>query len=185
VLTPFTWARAKPSFAPPLLALSSDSLSAGSARFLASGGSEKCFRSSIGVYGGTPMAKSMKEVLGDHFKCQGEFHRAMRDSHTECHDALGDGDGKHLLKFHADAAKHHAEAAVKCEKACSECEKAETLGDLEKTLLARLAKTTIPDRVRATGTRENPNRAIGRAGDPPPQTQDTEIPEEFVEIFQL
>ena len=134
------------------------------------------------------MAKSMKEILGDHFECQGEFHRAMSDAHTEAHDALGDGDGKHLHKFHADAAKHHAEAAVKCEKACEECQKVES-GDLEKitpterALLATLAKSVVPDRVRATGTRENPNRAIGRAGDPAPQTQDTEIPQEFIDVF--
>jgi hypothetical protein len=137
------------------------------------------------------MAKSMKEVLGDHFKCQGEFHRAMSDSHTECHDALGDGDGKHLHKFHADAAKHHAEAAVKCEKACEVCEKASDSGDLEKitpterALLATLAKSVVPDRVRAVGTRDNPNRVIGRAGDPAPSTSDAEIPSEFVDVFTI
>ena len=136
------------------------------------------------------MAKSIKEMLGDHFKCQGEFHRAMSDSHSEAHDALGDGDGKHLHKFHADAAKHHAEAAVKCEKACEACEKSDAAGDLEKitpvekALLARLAKTVVPDHVRAVGT-DNPNRLIARQGDPQPQTQDSEIPQEFVDVFAV
>jgi hypothetical protein len=137
------------------------------------------------------MAKSMKEIVGDHLKCQGEFHRAMSDSHTECHDALGDGDGKHLHKFHADASKHHAEAAVKCEKACEACEKAIDSGDLEKitpserALLSKLANSVVPTLVRATGTRENPNRIVGRAGDPPPQTQDSEIPDEFADVFAV
>jgi hypothetical protein len=137
------------------------------------------------------MAKSMKEIIGDHFKCQGEFHRAMSDSHSECHDALGDGDGKHLHKFHADAAKHHAEAAVRCEKACEACEKSDAAGDLEKitpsekALLSRLAKSVIPDRIHATGTRDNPNRLVARAGDPAPDTQDSEIPQEFVDVFAV
>src|SRR5580700_10146576 len=126
------------------------------------------------------MAKSIKEILGDHLKCQGEFHRAMSDAHSEAHDALGDGDGKHLHKFHADAAKHHAEAAVKCEKACEACEKSDAAGDLEKitaserALLAKLARTVVPDHVRAVGT-DSPNRLIARQGDPQPETSDAEI----------
>ena len=128
-----------------------------------------------------------------------EFHRAAKTSHeelSECEKTVGENDlakkrrdhNADLAECHGAMADQHDEIAKAFREAC---EKATDSGDLEKitpterALLATLAKSVVPDRVRAVGTRENPNRVVGRAGDPPPQTQDAEIPQEFIDVFQV
>jgi hypothetical protein len=129
--------------------------------------------------------------IKDHIKtlaeCMGDHAKAM----SECHGSAAEDAEGSVRDFHKAASASYSDMADKCEKVSQECGKADDPDDLEKitpvekALLARLAKSVIPDGVRATGTRENPNRAIGRAGDPPPQTQDTEIPQEFIDVFQV
>lgn len=127
-----------------------------------------------------------------------DFHRAAKTSHeglSECEKAVGDDDlakkkrdhNADLAECHGSMADQHDEMAKTFREAC---QKADESGDLEKitpvekALLARLAKTVVPDHVRAVGT-DNPNRLIARQGDPQPQTSDSEIPQEFVDVFAV
>jgi hypothetical protein len=121
-------------------------------------------------------------------------HNAMAETHEACEKSIDDGglEGEHggpYGLFHKNAGEHHRAMAEKCDKVCEACEKSDDAGGLEKitpvekALLARLAKTVVPDHVRSVGT-DNPNRLIARQGDPQPETSDAEIPAEFVEVFQ-
>ncbi len=133
------------------------------------------------------MAKSMKEHVKGLAGCMGDHHKAM----AECHGEAANSSDGFQKTFHSTAAEAHSTAAEKCMKVLEECSKADESSDLEKitaserALLAKLARTVVPDHIHATGTRENPNRLIGRAGDPAPETQDSEIPQEFVEVFAV
>jgi hypothetical protein len=132
------------------------------------------------------MAKSMKEHVKGLAECMGDHHKAM----AECHGEAANSSDGFQKTFHSTAAEAHSAAAEKCMKVLEECSKADESSDLEKitaserALLAKLARTVIPDHVRSVGT-DNPNRLIARQGDPQPQTSDSEIPQEFVDVFAV
>jgi hypothetical protein len=141
----------------------------------------------------------MKKCAECHEKLA-EAHAAAQSAHqgiSECTKAEAAGDVEKAKKhdYHEDLADAHGAMASEHNAMAkvfhAACGKADESGDLEKitpvekALLAKLAKSVIPDHIHATGTRENPNRLIGRAGDPAPDTQDSEIPQEFVDVFAV
>jgi hypothetical protein len=145
------------------------------------------------------MKKEHLKKCADCHEKLAEFHRAAKTSHeglSECEKTVGGDDlakkkrdhNADLAECHSAMADQHDEMAKAFHEACeksTESSDLEKITPTERALLATLAKSVIPDRIRATGTRENPNRIVGRAGDPAPSTSDSEIPQEFIEAFQL
>jgi hypothetical protein len=74
------------------------------------------------------MAKKMSENVRDLAEAAGEFHQDASEAHSACHDSLGESDGKHIHKFHAEMAKAHAVMAEQCNKIFHDCAKAAIAG---------------------------------------------------------
>lgn len=122
--------------------------------------------------------------IKDHIKSLAEAMYAHHQAMSECHTEAANSSDGFQKTFHSSAAEIHTASAEKCSKVCDACSKVDETEELEKALLAKLAKSVVPDRVRAVGT-DNPNRLIARQGDPQPETSDAEIPAEFVDVFQV
>jgi hypothetical protein len=156
------------------------------------------------------MAKkqTMLDAMCDHLekcsaceKAKAATHRAL----SELHESYGGTEEKAMgaehREFHRHASELHKSLAEHCDQKAEVHEDSmKSLGELggegdsgkafggltdtERAILAKLARTVVPDRVRGAGT-ESPNRLIARQGDPQPETSDTEIPQEFVDVFAV